>query len=403
MRHWEGQKRLEPLPPPDPGQIVTLRGGAEAWNAWRRQHPDVAPALSGAQLQGADLSDYDLREARLEGADLTRANLERADLAGASLHEAILYEANLDAAHLTGANLEDADLLMTSASKAILSGVKARGARWAGAIVRGSQVGGADLRDADLREAEFQGSDLRRARLEGAILWTTHLDEADLRDASGMRLDETIIRNSKFSPRSSDRWSTLRRHYTGPRYAVTLLLLVAFVLPYFAKAAGWVAAARTQEVLDVALTELDDRLAPLGDSAVAAEIVGSIREGLPIEGAPGWRKVRVWQLLLGVDKGLGYLLTTCLLLLYNILRGLLTWVVGPMRDAEERSGVAPPHRIEGLTRAAKLVRWLRGGWAESYAWLWLPHRVVSVLFVVAVGSFALHAANWLSLAIWLRS
>lgn len=406
MRHWEGQKRTEKLPPADPDHLGKVSLDAGSWNRWRDLNPEVIPMLSGADLKEVDLSGRNLRGAQLDGADLTGAKLRRAMLEDASLREAILYKANLDMADLTGANLEDADLLKATASNAILSNVNAHGARFAGAVIRDSQLSRSDLSDTDLREADFHGSDLRRVQMERAILWTTHFDEADLRAATGMRFDETIIRNTKFSPRSRDRWSTLRRHYTGPRYAITLILLIAFALPYFAKAAGWVAAARTQEAIGAALVEAEGRMAALvkteaGGASVASEVIHSIQDRLPVKGDLNWRRAQVWELLLGVDKGIWYFLSTCVLLLYNILRGLLTFVVGPMRDEEERSGVSPPHRVEGKTPGKRFLYWLRRGWAESYAWLWLPHRIVTVLFAVAVGSFLFHAVNWLSLGVWL--
>lgn len=405
MHRWESQKAPS-QPPADPAHLNRLQLGATQWNEWRAANPVETPALFGADLKGADLAECDLRGARLDGADLTGADLRQAKLDDASLTGAVLYEARLDKAALSGADLQSADLLSATASETILSNAKARGARMAGTVLRNAQLSRADLRDTDLREAELHGSDLRQARLDGAILWTTHFEDADLRDATGMRFDETIIRNTKFSPRSPDRWSTLRRHYTGPRYAITLLLLVAFAVPYLAKAAGWVAAARAQEAAGVALLEAETRIEALDGSdatgsRAAVEAIRALRGKLPVQGSDDWRTVRVWELLLGVDRGLPYLLTTCALLLYNLLRGLLTWVVGPMRDAEERSGVSPPHRVQGRTRREKLLRWLRGDWAESYAWLWVPHRVVSVLGVVAAGSFLFHAVDWLSVVVWL--
>lgn len=45
-----------------------LRAGVDAWNHWRRDHPQVTPDLSGAELTGANLA----------GANLTAANLQDA-------------------------------------------------------------------------------------------------------------------------------------------------------------------------------------------------------------------------------------------------------------------------------------------------------------------------------------
>ncbi len=406
MRHWEDGPRTEPLSLPDSEHLELIRQGTEVWNKWRKENPKIKPNLTGVDLKGLDLSGINLSGTQLTGAKMTGCILTRANLSKACLREAILYEANLDNANLNWADLVDADLLMTSISGAILSNVNAHGARFSGAIIKEAQLSGADLRQTDLKESEIHNTDLRRVQFDGAILWTTQLQESDLRGAVGMRFDETIIRDTKFSPRSPDRWSTLRRHYTGPRYAVTLILLVFFILPYFGKAAGWVAASHSQAALSVALEGAQNRIDAINDSTATGRVVlnqalQGVREKLPGPQGTNWRDVRVWELLLGVDKGPWYFATTLMILLYNLLRGLLTWVVAPMRDAEERSGVSPPHRVQGATRLAKLTAWLSGGWAETYAWLWIPHQAVGLLFAVAVASFLFHALNWLTLVVWL--
>ena len=70
-----------------------LRKGVYVWNSWRREEPDVAPDLRGANLRGADLSWAYLWEANLSG-----ANLRAADLRWANLREAILDQAKLSEA-----------------------------------------------------------------------------------------------------------------------------------------------------------------------------------------------------------------------------------------------------------------------------------------------------------------
>src|SRR5258708_26999790 len=79
----------------DQQHLAVLKQGVAAWNAWRRQYPEIHPDLSGADLSEADLS----------GADLRHANLMRANLSHAYLSEASLDQANLSEADLTGANL----------------------------------------------------------------------------------------------------------------------------------------------------------------------------------------------------------------------------------------------------------------------------------------------------------
>ena len=85
----------------DEEQLAILKQGAHAWNAWRREHPDVVkPDLVGAPLTkaplaGANLIAADLRLANLAGADLSGAILIAANLAGADLREATLPGADL--------------------------------------------------------------------------------------------------------------------------------------------------------------------------------------------------------------------------------------------------------------------------------------------------------------------
>jgi hypothetical protein len=66
--------------------------------------------LSGADLDGANLSGADLRWADLSGANLVEANLTGADLSLADLYGAILEGADLSGADLFGAIFEGADL-----------------------------------------------------------------------------------------------------------------------------------------------------------------------------------------------------------------------------------------------------------------------------------------------------
>jgi uncharacterized protein YjbI with pentapeptide repeats len=65
--------------------VALLKQGVNAWNAWRRENPDMRPDLSDADLEGADLS-----KANLEGANLRKANLSGVKLIAARLSEADL-------------------------------------------------------------------------------------------------------------------------------------------------------------------------------------------------------------------------------------------------------------------------------------------------------------------------
>ena len=60
--------------------LARLWQGVPAWNAWRRENPDVSPDLSEIDIIGALLANVDFR-----GADLSRAKLPGAHLTGANL------------------------------------------------------------------------------------------------------------------------------------------------------------------------------------------------------------------------------------------------------------------------------------------------------------------------------
>jgi uncharacterized protein YjbI with pentapeptide repeats len=137
----------------DPDPLAELMKGADAWNMWRSENPDVEPDLIGASLSGASISGADLSGVNLSGADLGRTNLRRANL----------REANLGRAFLGGAFLGGASLRRAS--------------------LRETKLSGADLRGADLRRADLSGADLRAADLQGTDLYRTNLRRANLREA----------------------------------------------------------------------------------------------------------------------------------------------------------------------------------------------------------------------------
>ena len=71
----------------NPKHFAKLKEGAEAWNEWRRTHPEVYPDFYGADLSNAKLAKTNLRSARLQKANLNHARLRWADLRGAQLAE----------------------------------------------------------------------------------------------------------------------------------------------------------------------------------------------------------------------------------------------------------------------------------------------------------------------------
>ncbi len=126
--------------------VHRLQEGAKAWNQWRCDHENVLPDLSGGILSGADLNGANLSHTILSGADLNGANLLDADLSFA-----VLSSANLNGAFLNCANLN-----------------------------------GADLNGASLSRANLTGADLSCANLRSVVLYGTIFSEVDLRQTKGL-------------------------------------------------------------------------------------------------------------------------------------------------------------------------------------------------------------------------
>jgi uncharacterized protein YjbI with pentapeptide repeats len=140
----------------NPKHLKILERGVEAWNEWRREHRNVHPDLSFADLRGANLSSANLRGAYLNFAHLRDANLRDANLRGTNLRDA-----HLSFADLSGADLSDAH-----------------------------------LRGADISDAHLRGADLRGADFTGAILALTTFADNDLSEVKGL---ETIIHDAPSS------------------------------------------------------------------------------------------------------------------------------------------------------------------------------------------------------------
>src|SRR6266436_1490486 len=51
--------------------VAILKQGVEAWNMWRREHPDIQPDLSFGCFIRTDLSGANFKRARLNRATLT--------------------------------------------------------------------------------------------------------------------------------------------------------------------------------------------------------------------------------------------------------------------------------------------------------------------------------------------
>jgi len=218
---------------------------------------------------------------------------------------------------LTGANFKEADLTGTDFRGAILSLANFNGAILILANLSGANFPGfanpemlinANLSNANLTHAIFTG-----LNLQGTILNNADLSSADLRRTQHCEFDQTCLRGAQLSPYCSDRWSELRRKYTGTRFFLTLLFLIAYFFPLAAQLLFWNAVGRVQATHYFDAERNTDRLT----------------------------QMTVFEKLISLEQGWLYAILAILLVMYNVGRGLLTWRIGPMRDEEDRSGYTP--------------------------------------------------------------
>jgi uncharacterized protein YjbI with pentapeptide repeats len=158
--------------------------------------------LSNANLRKSDLTGAELSEAKLDGADLREAKLacintklpncaeaQCTNLRGASLRRAQLRDTSLAGALLQNASLESAQLQSTRLDCAKLHGATLDRAQLQGASLflaqlQGASISLAELQDASLFRTQLQGAALHAAQLQGANLHQAELQGASLHKAS---------------------------------------------------------------------------------------------------------------------------------------------------------------------------------------------------------------------------
>ena len=163
-----------------PSEVIingkTLEEILENHNHWLRRDVEGWEEMR-ANLDGADISNTDLRFANLKYASLNDVNFYKSDLRGANLCQTLLRHTNLSYADFREATLNDADIFNSNLSYA-------------------------DFGNASLVGAYLPRSNLTRANFQGANLCWTHLCscvfcDTDLRDCNFMYSN---LRGSEYVP-----------------------------------------------------------------------------------------------------------------------------------------------------------------------------------------------------------
>lgn len=152
--------------------------------------------LSGAQLDGFDLSDHDLSAALFKGASLNHAKLSRAQLVHTDFSDASLVGADLSGSNLLLTNFSGCDL-----RQADFSNADSASHSDLGEMRRGPRFSDADLQDANLQYAycyisDFSGANLTQAKLSNAMLERSNLSDNTL---SGVDLSDAKLSNANLS------------------------------------------------------------------------------------------------------------------------------------------------------------------------------------------------------------
>jgi len=305
--------------------------------------------LEKASLIGAHLNNAGFGDAHLENATLIFANLENANLIGANLKNASLAETNLKNANMGYANLESVSLWNANLNNADIRK----------AILKNANLTETILKNTNLFEANLENARLNNANLTDANLERANLDGAEVRGAKGIVFDSTQVERLLIEGNAPDPWSVLRRNYTGPRFFIHILLLVAFLLPYIGKAIILTGISNGMILIDKTL------------SAIPTEVSTNTLLN---------KKPAFWHLMgFTNDNNIvmaGYFFTIAwMMIAYNIFRYILATKVSDLREAEDRSKITPTKK--------------------EYLGLYRLHRIANVFMYIGYGALLFQICRWL--------
>jgi uncharacterized protein YjbI with pentapeptide repeats len=300
------------------------------------------------------------------------AKISAAPVSGALLVGADLSLANFSRANLTAANLARAELSGTVFAGAVLDAADLSGAKAPAAVFHGARLAMAKLNDTDLRDAlgiEFDENEVRGTRFTGrprsrtGLLWLTRL--------GGRIWRRPQMRRGVIADQTDDPWSLLRRQYTGARFALTLLAIGAFLLPYVASAAGLIMLGASEERI-LRAVQADVAATQPGGQELAARVEAVFRQHPPQD---------AWRVFLGLDQGhWGPLVLLVLLAVFNATRYYLLTNVAPLREAEERSQITPARseyiNLYRLHLFTEVLQWIAIGVSVRNLWRWAHVDVV---------------------------
>jgi len=127
----------------NPEHVESLRQGAEVWNRWRRENPDVIPELDHTNLDGIELVGVNLKGADFRGTNLSKTNLLGSNFFSANFSKAVFVDANIIGSNLSTVNFNATQLWRAKVISSDLNGT----------ILKKALVGRTVFSDVDLSNA----------------------------------------------------------------------------------------------------------------------------------------------------------------------------------------------------------------------------------------------------------
>ncbi len=414
--------------------IKILMSGVKSWNKWREDNPEIRPELymtkikgtfCGANLksvnfEGAIFDHCILAQSKMKGANLAKSFFDECNIQQGNLSEAILSSSHFQNCNLAWcdftkskldrskfvncyairskfdyASANNAELIGINLSSATAKNFVLAKARIEDVVIYRVSSNGIDLSSSTITTTDFNicsmdGANFSNAILKSVSLHESNLTNANLVDCKGIIFSSNIIRNAILTPHSSDPWSVLRYTYTGPRLIFNLLFFLVFLSPYIAKSVFWLGVTRYQSyILDNwTISSNADSLGVYSNSLCLSDKCDHLQ---------------VWEVILGLDKPPLFWITALILIYYNFQKFILTMIVSPLRDEEERSGVVPSY-YSGINTTSllsvKQLPILVSRFMRSYYWMYRIHQFISPLFWLGIIIFLLHTLDWLSMYVY---
>jgi len=325
--------------------------------------------LAHAYLRGSILRDAKLLNTNLKKADIANVDLSGAFLAGADLSEAFGTNANMNKvnfarytgenskgekstyiahakitnARMSGAILSNTNLFRVNLSRSELERADFTNAQLVSADLSEAIVQNSNLKDANLLLANLTKTDFRNSSLDNVNLKAANLDNADLRNTTGCYFtDDNSIRGTRFTTKGTDPYSLLRRTYTGPMFFLILCLTIIAFTPYILKALAWSYVGSIESKADILIQEGTGQLKQDLPASVINDIQ-SLEKKINPSSNEKFKKSYVISIITGFEESKPFIAVfiTLILIVYNSIRGWVTFRMGTLRDAEERSQHTP--------------------------------------------------------------